>query len=282
MKKAMIFLLFVFVTGLSSCTNQTEDINIIVPEGIPAIAQSKMEHDENFKIERVSGPQPLSASFSSESHEIIIAPINLGANWYSKSSSYKLAAILTWNNLQIISKTKINSIFDLTGQEVIGFGEGAIPEMIISHLFSNISFDNPPTIDYTSTSTQQSLLSFLHEYYYLDLIDLLKNYTDVSNFPQAGVFVNHDLSEQKVNAYLDALELSQTFVLSNPKTTASYCFEMNYPFEESVIEESIPFSQINFVLSKDIVDDLDQFFELIFDFKPELIGGVLPDESFYW
>lgn len=289
--------------SVSSCSNYSEGVRVIVPEGIPAIAQSKMEYDDIYDIDRVSGPQPLSAAFSSESHDVIIAPINLGANWYSKDAPYKLAAILTWNNLQLISKTEINSLQELDSEEIIAFGQGAIPEMIVSYLFSQISFDNPPQIDFTSTSAQQSLLSFLQgeinyaiisepitttaktmdeEYYFLDLVDFLSESTDTTGFPQAGVFVHDKLSKNQIEAYLNALEKSEKFVLENPQTSAEYCYEMDYPFSKEVIEASIPFSRIDFTLSKDAISDLDSFFQLIHNFKPELIGNSQPDEDFYW
>jgi hypothetical protein len=57
---------------------------------------------------------------------------------------------------------------------------------------------------------------------------------------------------------------------------------LDYPFSKEVIEESIPFSRIDFTLSKNIISELDDFFQLIYDYKPELIGSNLPDEDFYW
>ncbi|MFA7561605.1 MAG: hypothetical protein WCY80_05830 [Candidatus Izemoplasmatales bacterium] len=303
MKKCLLILFLMLVISLTACSNSAEGVKVIVPEGIPAIAQSKMEYDGEYIIDRVTGPQNLSSSFSSESHDIIIAPINLGANWYNKEAPYKLAAVLTWNNLQLISKNPINSILDLDNEDILAFGQGAVPEMIIAYLFSQINFNTQPRIDYSSTSTQQSLLSFLQGdvnfaiisepttttarnmdevYYFLDLVEILSEYTDTTNFPQAGVFIHNNLSKNKAEAYLDTLEKSENYVLSNPQSSASYCEDLDYPFSKEVIEESIPFSRIDFTLSKNIISELDDFFQLIYDYKPELIGSNLPDEDFYW
>ncbi len=191
MKKILVSLLLIIVLSLTACNNKKDKITILVPNGIPAIAQSKMEHEmnsSNYQIERVSGPAPLIAAITSKSHDIIIAPLNIGANLYNKDSDYQLAGVLTWNNLQIISKSEIN-LDNFTYSTILAFGEGAIPEMIISYLLADY---NPPTIDYSSNSAQESFLAFMQNENSMAIVS--EPVTTIAKREIEGLYV-YDLSD---------------------------------------------------------------------------------------
>ncbi|MDA3931366.1 MAG: hypothetical protein PF513_01370 [Tenericutes bacterium] len=303
MKKILLLIIILTFTLLGCQTK--ESISVIVPNGGPSIAQSYMEYnnDHDFIIDRVSGPQPLVAAFTSESHDIIIAPVNLGANLYQKGSPYQLAGILTWSNLQIISRTEINDIHDLEGKDVIAFGEGAIPEMIINYLFENIEFDQDINVLYDASSAQESFMSFMQDedsiaivsepitssardmvnpLYILDLADIWSDYTDEGLFPLAGVFVHKDLSLNQVTSYLALLEESAVYANLNPSGVALICEELEYPFEKEIIEASIPMSNINLKGIDQSKSNIEDFMTMIYEFKPELIGNAIPDEEWYY
>ncbi|QWC00293.1 hypothetical protein KHQ88_01625 [Mycoplasmatota bacterium] len=304
MKKILV-IICILLSTLIGCQSK-EEISVIVPNGVPSIAQSYMEYnhdDHQFNIERVHGPQPLVAAFTSQSHDIIIAPVNLGANLYQKDIPYQLLGVLTWSNLQIISKTLINDIHDLSGKDIIAFGEGAVPQMIIDYLFENITLEKDANIQYTSSSAQESLMTFMQsddsmaivsepvtssarnsieDLYVLDLADVWKEYTDEDLFPQAGVFVHKDLPLTIVEDYLTQINLSSEFANQNPTQVASYCESLNYPFEKSILEISIPKSQIHFQSIDYSKDAIESFLEMIYQYKPELIGNSMPDNDWYY
>ena len=302
MKKILVSLLFIIVLSLTACNNKKDKITVLVPNGTPAIAQSKMEYEmdsSNYQIERVSGPSPLIAAITSKSHDIIIAPLNIGANLYNKDAKYQLAGVLTWNNLQIISRSEIN-LDNFTYSTILAFGEGAIPEMIISYLLADY---NPPAIDYSASSAQESFLAFMQNensmaivsepvttiakteiegLYVYDLSDLWTEKTSLEKFPQAGVFVKEDLDIEVVEKYLTTLKSAALFTVLNPEETSSFCEELDSPFEKEVIKAAIPLSYISFHNADESIVEIEYFFNMILDFKGELIGDKLPDENFYW
>ncbi|MFA7075263.1 MAG: MqnA/MqnD/SBP family protein [Candidatus Izemoplasmatales bacterium] len=303
MKKILLFLLLIITLSITSCTNNSDDIKVLVPNGTPSIAQSLMEYHQdnnNYQIERVSGPAPLLAAFTSKSHEIIIAPLNLGANLYQKQSSYKLAAVVTWTNFQLISNNPID-LNNLTDKKIITYGKNATPEIIIDYLFSQI--DSNISISYEASSVQESYLKFLQEedslaivsepvtttakesnpdLYVLDLAEVWTTYTEYELFPQAGVFVSESLTDSQIKTYLRALESSVKYTLDNPEITASNCKSLEYPFDEDIISKSITSSNIEFVYANEQIDVIYDFLEMILLNKPELIGESIPDEVFIW
>ncbi len=306
MKKFLLVFLFIIIFFMFGCNKSEIKIKIIVPNGIPSIAQSYLEYNQenyNYSIDRVTGPSPLIAAFTSGSHDIIIAPINIGANLYQKQSPYQLAGVLTWSNLQLISRTEILSVNDLSGKNISAYGEGAIPEMIIAYLFNNLNLEIPANISYQASSAQESLIKFMQNenmiailsepvtssaktiidnLYVIDLGELWTEITNFAVFPQAGIFVHKELNKLVVNKYLDELSLSANYSLNEPKQTSEFCLELDYPYESSIIETAIPFSGIDYQSNSESKLIVETFLEMILTFKPELIGGSLPDEEFYW
>jgi NitT/TauT family transport system substrate-binding protein len=290
--------------GLGGCSSdETHQMRVIVPNGIPAIAQSYIEHEQTdlYEIDRVSGPQPLVAAFTSASHDVIIAPVNLGANLYSKQSPYLLAGIITWSNLQIISHSPIQSIDDLEGKNIIAFGQGATPQMIIDYLFSQ--HQSSANIDYVGSSAQESYLNFLQtdegiaivsepitstakanneDLYVFDLADLWVQTTGMPLFPQAGIFVHEDLSNDAIDQYLNDIEDAAYIALDKPSTIAEYCENLDYPFERDTIEQALTNSGIAYQSSDQAKDAINQFLQLIYEFKSQLIGGEIPDEDWIY
>jgi hypothetical protein len=57
---------------------------------------------------------------------------------------------------------------------------------------------------------------------------------------------------------------------------------MDYPFSFEVIKEAIPNSNIDFIYAKDQFEVINDFLEMIYNFKPELIGNEVPNEEFIW
>ncbi|MFP4479197.1 MAG: hypothetical protein ACLFPM_07165 [Candidatus Izemoplasmatales bacterium] len=303
--KKIIGLMFLLTFAFMAC-QKPETADVIVPNGVPSIGQSYMEYNTNkhdFTIERVNGPQPLVAAFTGESHDIIIAPVNLGANLYQKGSPYQLAGVLTWSNLQIISKTEINDISDLAGKDITAFGQGSVPQMIIDYLFESITFDQEVNIQYDAASAQESFMMFMQDddgiaivsepvttsakdqvdpLYVLDLADVWSDYTDLDLFPQAGVFVHQDLSETMIDNYLFLISESSEFVYDDPSRIAEMCETMDYPFEKTIIQDSIPTSQINFQATEDVYEIVETFLTMVYDYNPQLIGENMPDEDWYY
>ena len=303
MKKLFILFLLVMLIG---CSKNESEYKIITPNGMPSIAQSLIEYNQaetNYLVERVSGPQSLIAAFTSNSHDFIIAPLNLGANLYQKNSTYKLAAIITWGNLQFVSHEEITGLGDLAGKDIIAFGENTVNQMIIEMVIDNYGFENNPNINYQASSTQESMTMFLQDenavaimaepttsiantmtdsLYVLDIGNLWSQNNEQMNFPQAGVFVSEDLTDSEITDYLNELESSVNYVIENPTITGSNCETMEYPFSSDIITNSINPNIINFKLISDIRPFISDFYQMIYDFNPTLIGEELPDDNFYW
>lgn len=300
-------------SGSESSSYQSTELSVIMPAGAPTIAQAQMEHSgtdlgngDSYSVERVSSPTLLATAFSSKSHDIIYAPINLGAKFYNTNQNYVFACGLTWGNLYLAAIDKPNfSLSDLDGNDVYFFGEGTVNDLVISKVLeensitpSNITWlsatsdtkDQLVSIDQTSivllaepalSAAKAALAKQGKILYSLDVQEMWSEYSQNGSYLQAGVFVKKSTLEAystAVNSYLTKLEASCKYVSSNLADVASYCVEAEYDATpEAVLLNSIPNCNIEYKKASLTKTQLETMVSL----NLSLFGGKQLDEGFY-
>ena len=132
MKKfTQLLLALVLLVGCSATKTENKTFNVLCPSGAPTLAFLASYEDivANGQFDVTEGTDQLVAELSKtdSSYDIIVAPVNLGANLISKGKTeYRLAGIVTWGNLYLVG-TK-----DALSQQgdILLFGEGAVPSKI--------------------------------------------------------------------------------------------------------------------------------------------------------
>ncbi|HEY8364566.1 MAG TPA: hypothetical protein VIK84_03255 [Haloplasmataceae bacterium] len=307
MKKLYIILCFVIsILVLSSCGNEdNETVKVIMPEGAPTVGLVKMiyEDDEilNNKVEYdVTKGNLISAAFTSKSHQIIVAPINVGAKLYSVNPEYVFAGTLTFGNLYLVSKEDL-TLESLEGQTIYAFGQGSIPEIVLRKVLGDINV----TVNFLDADDVSN--GFISGNYAIVLlaepalskiklnvnnvktIDLQEKYCEITKkatYPQAGIFIKKDFAENNkefVNAFLTKVEESVNFVNEDKESASNYYEQLKLTptYPKQVLINSIPGTNIGFLDSKDSKELIETFFNIILEANGNLIGGKLPDDNFY-
>lgn len=310
MRKLGIFLALMGVIGITSCTPKDanlETIKIIAPNGAPALSQVKIYSDSQaddytiggYKVsfDIVSGPDGLKSAITSKTHEVVVAPVNLGASLYKSNQTYQYAANISDGNLYLASTTEINEFTDLAGKKLVFFGENTINQVVVEEILSAYAIDTANITYLAATSdTQAQLLAdkspntvYLvaepalsaakskmgdKEVYVLDIQEAFSTLNDNLTFLQAGVFVNKDIDEGFVSEYLAKLQESIEYVNDNPTAAAEAAKGMGI----SIPAAGISGSNLVFRLSQTVKDSLNQLVEL----GPTYFGGSQPSEDFYY
>jgi len=312
MKKILFIISLVLsIFIITSCTKKDEKIvKIMVPSGAPTLGLVKIWYEEeelvDYKIEfeSKSGADPLTAAITSKSHNIVIAPTNLGANLYSKNKGYVYAGTLTFGNLYLASREKIN-LDDLEGKTINAFAQNSTPDIILKKVLGDrinqieIEYDSgvdhvvPKFISGTSEIAllAEPVLSNVktkidEDIYTIDLQTEYKNITGQVSYPQAGIFINKTFAEENksfVDAFLEKVVESVEFVNTEKESVSDYYKELELlpDFPKEVIINSIVGSNIDFLNSSDSKSLIDEYFNVIMEFNPQFIGGKLPDKDFY-
>jgi NitT/TauT family transport system substrate-binding protein len=300
MKKIFLICLLAMVLALAGCNNK-EKIKVLTPSGAPALAQIFLqENQDRYLTDIVNGPDALVAGFGAANYDFIIAPINLGAKLYNNNIDYQLIAGVTFGNFYLATVTdwEFNLEF-LEGKEVICFGQNAVSDIVLQYVLLESGIDVDITYVDSLTSANAMLLAdnskiilsaepalsvLKNNIVGLKTIDIQEEYLSITEndyFPQAAVFAKKSLSSRLVSSFLKDLEISIVKVNDDLEATAALATELEYGFLESVLISAIPKSNIDFVLAKDMKEDVISFLDIIMDLNPALIGNKLPDEDFY-
>lgn len=284
-----------------SCNQDNELLTIMTPSGSPALAQIFVQDSGDYDVDIIIGPDPLAAAFVSGSHDFIFAPTNLGAKLYTTGVEYKFLAAVTFGNYYLVSNQEGDFTIDsLEGKEIVVFGQNATSDIILRYILQENDISATLTyVDSVATAnstyiaddskiimTAEPSLSVLSDNVPgFKIIDLQNEYnliTDKSGYPQAGVFGKTTLTDRQINRFLDDLEDSINKVNQDTDEAVAKAIEFEYGFSTTVLQSAIPNCHLEYISALDVKDDLEEYFGIILDINPALIGGALPVSDFYY
>jgi len=303
MKKYILLLILSLILLTSCVNNNQEEVTVIAPSGTPSLALSHYfsTHDFLTKYEIVAGSDPLVSAFNNKTHDIIVAPVNLGAKLYKVNGNYVHYKTFVWGNTYIVSKNPINSIYDLEGKDITAFGQTSIPGIVLRALLKYYNVNpNVTYVDDVSTAnallmsnkaeitlTAEPSLSKINQkgnLYVLDLQDLWKEMTKSTSYPQAAIFVLKDkINNETILKHLKDIEYSINKT-TDTKITASLAVKIDQTFEKlgvDVLSKAIP--NCNYGLVVDEQTPIENYFKELEKLGlSQMYGGTLPDEGFYF
>lgn len=222
MKKLLIVLLVCLaLVGCTSKPKETEHLTVLSPKGAPSLSlinYFKEVGDEKV-ITTVDGTDALTAAFTNPNSEydMIIAPINLGSALIKKGvTDYRLAGVVTWGNLYIVSGN-----IDLTLptlKYLAAFGQNAVPNKVLDTVLQGqeveVTYFNAVSdvaaqllsLKHTAglvaepvASTVMNKMSDME--IMIDMQEEWKRVTGYDNYPQAAIFVHKDVYAEKKDSY---------------------------------------------------------------------------------
>jgi NitT/TauT family transport system substrate-binding protein len=299
MKKLYLLMIILALTILSGC-EEKETITMMVPYGSPSLATLYVQINDHYKVDVVIGAQPLVAAFSAKTHDVIIAPTQLGAKFYHSNAKYKLAATLVWGNFYLASLTDpLTSIESLEGKHIVVFGQNQTSDIILNFILSYYNIEvNLTYVDSVSAATailltrddsivmmaEPSLSLVKASKDELHILDLQVEYEKIegtASFPQASVFVKDDLADNLKRRVLDDIKISLESVNTDLETSAQLAIQLGFDMTIDVLINAILNSHLKFVPAMDAKVSIIRYYELILLRNPLLIGNALPNDSFY-
>jgi len=295
---------------------KTEKIKVVAPSGATAVSISKAMKDtteiDGTKVdyEVVPTTDLIVARLTSKEADFAVVPINLAAQLYRKNVPYKLVSVVTWGNLFIASSENIKGWESLKGQDVYLMGKGLVPDIVFRALLKENGLDPDKDVNliYLSGATElapnflngTAKISMLPEpvlstvktkkpdtNVFLDLQEEWKKAFGLerSGYPQAGIVVKEELinnDPQLVKNYISVLADGMKWINENPGEAGRIAEELELGLTADIVEKSMPGNNIRHEYVKDVRKELDQIFEIMYEFNPETVGGELPDDGLYY
>lgn len=289
----MIFVLAVAI----SCTKE-EKVKVLLPGGTPLLAVGGILDDKRFEFTVVNGQDPLLAGFKEGKHDIIIAPLNLGAKLYiANISSYKLDSIITSNNTYLVSTKEINGIKDIEGKKVLAYGNGSTPSLVLN---SAISLNNiSANIEYRNSvsDVMGELLSGKNEFEYflsdepniskVKASSETKYYTyDLSTAVEASIVIHASLfvNDKVDSSTLNVIKENINKMNSKPEEYSNSIVNKNEYFKNlgvEVIKMAIPNANITYKKASESIDEINEYYNLLNKYLPNVLNGKVPEQTFY-
>ncbi len=300
MKKRFMILLTLSLLAVGCRTTPCGTaISMILPSGTPLFGLSSYVAQDYVNYEMTDGGEALISEFTANTRDVIVAPINVGANMYTKTGNYVLFETYVWGNLYAVSTNEINSFNDLDGKKIAIFGTNQTPDIIMQTLakVNNISYEKELT-DSVASSTAlfnqgqveyfiaaepslSKLRTTRNDLHILDLQEEWKKITQSASYPQAGIFVK----KSRADALKDELKkMRQTILDLNNNVDQlvkdAMAIDTFKKLGEEALETSLPYC--HFGIEENQREAIEFYFNKLIELKLEkTFGGQLPNEEFY-
>lgn len=316
MKKiSTLILTIILVVNLTGCS-LSKDVRVKTYNGIPAISICKLiKEEENIKssyktsytIE--SNENKLLESLNKKQIDIALVPTDMAAKVYNKNSSYQICASIGQGSYYLVTSdpevTGFNST--LINKEIAIAGESSMTDNIVKAILKKNNIDETLVkFKYTNTVPklvktltlgeiyigivpETSLTSLLYKHSGLKILastnDAYENTFDISEgYPQFSVIVRKDFAKNNkeyVNKFLFKLKESIEFVNNNPLQAGAYGEELKIPIKPQILSKAIKRCNLKFIEIDKFKQNYEYFFDILYNYNNEAVGGTVPDESIY-
>ncbi len=245
--------------------------------------------------------------------DVTAVPTYVGANLANKGVDVKMAAVVVWGLLHVVGPDGEEASWEsMRGRTVMVPFRDDMPDLVFRRLaeanglepgrdFEIEYYAQPPEVvgrlvngagrwavlpEHVATVALQGARKNGHRL--TRILDLQEEWASATGVeaprvPQAGVVVPGELARTRpdvVAAVLDALERSVALVnAAGPDTVARLAEASGLP--APVVEDVIPRLNLEVVPAGEARGELERFYEELAELNPGIIGGRLPDRSFY-
>lgn len=300
---------------------KADKVTIQAPAGISIAAplyrlqeeQSLTAAAEDVEFLTWNTPDELRARISSGQADISAVPTYVGANLYNKDVDIKLLNTLIWGILYVIGPDGETFNWDeLKGKTIHVPFKNDMPDLVFRYLLKENGLTEADiNIEYTATPQEvvQLLAAGKAQYAILpehtaslavakakqsgqDLqkIGSLQDEWAAATgkaprIPQAGIIASGALVNEHpefVETFQQQLKASIEMLKTNPAESATMIAKYQEGLEPQFIENLLPYLNIEFVTAQEAKEELEFFFEQLASLSPDIIGGKLPDNAFYY
>ena len=298
----------------SAASAEATTISVGVPTAPPAVPVLHMIEDnllgEDVTIELATwnAPEELLAMVQGGEHDLYAFPLTVVSTLYNKGMDVRLMNVNTWGVTYFMTTDPdFTSWSDLAGKTVYVPLQSSPPDALTQYFLNEagLTVGQDVQIVYASTAEVASLLAS-GEAQYATLIEpqvtsAMKQNSDVRRalsfedewqrvtgtdtmIPNAGFGTTQRFLDENPELAVEfqaAYEESVQWVLDNPAEAAALA-EKYLDMNAAVVEAAIPTMGLTFKSAEDAKPELDDFYQLLYDFDPSMIGGELPDEGMFY
>ena len=285
------------------------------PTGVGMVSlmdkNEKGEANLNYTFKTVAANDEIVASVVNKEADIAAVATNVASTLYKKTEGkISVIAINTLGVLNVVTKDEnIKKITDLKGKTIYLPGQGANPEFIATYILEenglkvgtdvNLEFvaDGSELIPKIVTDKENSVVVIAPQpvatsitvqdkdaKIVINLNDEWEKVAD-TDLVMGCVIARNEFIEknpQAVKVFLQEYKESINAVNSDTTNAGLLCEKYKIIPKAAIATKAIPYCNIVYQDSKELKANLSAYLKFLFDKKPAVIGGALPDDAFYY
>ena len=291
-------------------TADPDAVRVGALKGPTAMGMAQLLDADGYDFTIAASPDEIVPMVVQGNLDIAAVPANLAATLYQKTE--KDVSVLAVNTLGVLyiveNGDSVKSVEDLKGKTIYASGKGATPEYALDSVLeaSGIDPEKDVTIEYKSEHAEvvsalaqdQTAVGLLPQPFVTTALmknDKLKVALDLNELWEAsmnddsrlvtGVVIakNEFIKDHadQVDAFMDAYKESVDFVNSDTEAAAQIIGDHDI-IPKEVAQKAIPDCSIVFIEGDDMKTMLSGYLTTLNDQNPQIIGGQLPDDGFYY
>ena len=295
-------------------TEEKVTINLGLTKAAPALPVLQMAETNamgdnvELNIDYWDSPEQLIAMSQDGKHDIFALPLTVGAKLYNKGIGIKLTNVDTWGITYFVtSDESIKDWSDLRGKTIYVPLKSSPPDIVLRYFLNSngINPDSDVELKYASTSEVAQLAKAGQAEYAVLLEPQVTNCIsgnenlriafsydtewkkimgEDKNIPNAGIGASTDFIDKNpemMKKFEEEYKEALNYLIENPDK-AGELGEKYFGVNKEIMEKAMPTLGIMYKDGKESIEDLNEFYKVLYDFDPSTIGGKIPDEEFYY
>lgn len=319
-KIVVLFLAFVFSLSAAQKLNKLVIAGPVATVSHPFFkmiqdgALNDVASSVEFKLWK--NPDELRAILLNNGASFVAIPTNVAANLYNKNVDIKLLNVPVWGILEILSRDKnAKSIDDFKGKEIVVPFRSDMPDILLQALIKKAGYDVKKDfkLNYVATPPDAMQMMILRR---ADNVLLAEPATSMAmrktgsfpvsliapeifrsvklenewgrvfktkpEIPTAGVAVVGGVDKHIIDRFLEEYKKSLEWYKANPKEAGELVAKNITMLKPEAVSDSIEHVKLQNSSAAESKESLEEFFKIMLEIEPKLIGGKLPDSEFYY
>jgi len=310
-----VFIFPAFLHARGSAEDRVQPLTVYAIRGPSGVGLIRLFEEPpqipgfDVRMEALASPDLIAARFISGEARAGILPPNVAANIRALGRNIQVIAIIGTGMLSLLtSDPDVQGLEDLRGKTVEVAGQAATPDFVFRTILAahgiepdrdvhlGFSLAVPEiTLSLVSGSVSTALLPEPFATMARTARPDLRDVADVQeewiraggpgNYPMTLLVVDGDFAAANpaaVTEILNAARNSIEWVQANPAEAGELVEEHDLGLRAPVITAAIPHSNYVFIPAVEGRAAMEALFRVFLENTPVSIGGVLPDDGFYW
>lgn len=302
-------------TSSVTSTYTPADITVACMTGPTGVGMAKLMADSaekktanNYTFTVASAATEINGKFLSGDIKIASVPTNVAATLYNKTNGkVRMLAVNTYGVLSILEKgDSIKSIADLKGKTIYSTGKGQNPEYILKYILTENGLDPEKDVTVNFVSSEDlvaKLVSGEAEIAMapepaattvmvknkdlkraLSINDEWAKVSDTKLMMGCVIALDSYIAENEaaVEKFLEEYKASVQFATTNVDEAAKHCATYKITASEAIAKKAIPTCNLTYVTGKDMKQNVNGYFDVLFSADPKSIGGAKPGDDLYY